>query len=370
MVDLTGQYQPIKDEIDSAIQDVINSAAFINGPVVREFSSNLQNYLGVKHVVPCANGTDALQVVLMSAGLKPGDEVISPAFTFIATIEVISLLGLKPVIVDVDPGTFNLSPEAIEKAITPKTKAIIPVHLFGQCADMDGIMEIAEKYNLFVLEDACQAIGAKYNSADIINKSAGTIGNAGCTSFFPSKNLGAYGDGGAIFTNDTKLADMFSSVVNHGMKIRYYHDIIGVNSRLDSIQAAILNVKLKYLDHYILARQKVAAFYDKSFSGNPFLSIPEHFSKSTHVFHQYTLKTNPEKRDSLIKHLAAKQIPAMIYYPVPLHLQKAFGYLGYQKGDFPVSENLSGSVFSLPMHTELEDEQLNFIVSAVNEFFD
>lgn len=369
MVDLAGQYQHIKNEIDSAIQEVINSSVFINGPVVTEFRSNLEKYLDVRHVIPCANGTDALQVALMSAGLKPGDEVISPAFTFISTIEVIALLGLKPVIVDVEPGTFNISPESVLKAISPKTKAIIPVHLFGQCADMESIMEIAEKYELFVLEDACQAIGAKYHFNEKSIKSAGTVGHAGCTSFFPSKNLGCYGDGGAIFTNDDQLASTLSSIVNHGMKTRYYHELVGVNSRLDSIQAAVLNVKLKYLDEYISARQKAAEFYDSAFIGSNDLKLPERYSRSTHVFHQYTLVTDPGKREKLLEYLRSSDIPVMIYYPVPLHLQKAFKYLGYREGDFPVSEQLSKSVFSLPMHTELDEDQLQYITSAVLDYF-
>jgi len=368
MVDLKAQYENIKPEIDTAIQDVINSTAFINGPVVKEFQAALENYLGVKHVIPCANGTDALQISMMALGLKPGDEVIAPSFTFIATAEVIALLGLTPVLVDVEPDTFNISPMAIEKAITSRTKAIVPVHLFGQTADMDAIMSIAEKHNLFVIEDACQSIGADYlNIAGEWNKS-GTVGHVGCTSFFPSKNLGCYGDGGAIFTNDDELAIKLRSIVNHGMTVRYYHDHIGVNSRLDSIQAAVLKVKLQHLDTYARARQQVAAAYTKAFKDQPELIVPEHYSRSTHVFHQYTLQVKGIDRKALIEYLASKDIPAMIYYPVPIHLQKAYLDPRYKPGDFPVTEQLSDTVFSLPMHTEMDQEQLKYIISAVLEF--
>lgn len=368
MVDLKSQYEKIKPEIDAAIQQVIDSTAFINGPSVKEFQADLEKYLGVKHVIPCANGTDALQISMMALGLKPGDEVIAPSFTFIATAEVIALLGLTPVLVDVDPDTFNVDPEAIKRAITPKTKAIVPVHLFGQCADMEAIMQIAEKNSLYVIEDSAQAIGAEYWLTNGEVKKAGTIGNVGCTSFFPSKNLGCYGDGGAIFTNDDNLAMKLHSVVNHGMTVRYYHDDIGVNSRLDSIQAAILKVKLKYLDEYAAARRKVADAYDKAFSGNPKLKIPSRYSKSTHVFHQYTLIISGLDRSELQKHLATRNIPAMIYYPVPIHLQKAYLDDRYKPGDFPVTEALSHAVISLPMHTELDEEQINFITSSVLEF--
>lgn len=370
MVDLKTQYENIKSEIDTAINDVISSTAFINGPAVKEFQAALENYLDVKHVIPCANGTDALQISMMALGLKPGDEVIAPSFTFIATAEVIAILGLTPVLVDVDPDTFNISPEAIEKAITPRTKAIVPVHLFGQTADMDAIMEIAVKHNLYVIEDACQSIGADYlNSAGEWKKS-GTIGHIGCTSFFPSKNLGCFGDGGAIFTNDDVLAAKIRSIVNHGMTVRYYHDDIGVNSRLDSIQAAVLKVKLQYLDKYARARQQVAAAYDKAFKGHPELIVPARFTSSTHVFHQYTLQANGIDRNKLQEFLAAKDIPAMIYYPVPIHLQKAYLDPRYKAGDFPVTEQLSHTVISLPMHTEMDQEQLNFITSSVLEFLD
>jgi UDP-2-acetamido-2-deoxy-ribo-hexuluronate aminotransferase len=368
MVDLKSQYQKIKPEIDAAIHQVIDSTAFISGPVVKEFQDDLEKYLNVKHVIPCANGTDALQVAMMALGLKPGDEVIAPSFTFIATAEVIALLGLTPVLVDVDPDTFNIDPLAIRKAITPKTRAIVPVHLFGQCADMDAIMKIAAENNLFVIEDVAQAIGADFTTDNGTLKKAGTIGHVSCTSFFPSKNLGCYGDGGAIFTNDDDLAIKLRSVVNHGMKVRYYHDDIGVNSRLDSIQAAVLKVKLQYLDNYATARQKAADAYDAAFAGNAKLITPSRFAKSSHVFHQYTLVTKDIDRGKLQEYLASKNIPAMIYYPVPIHLQKAYLDARYKPGDFPVTEALSKSVISLPMHTELDDEQINFITSSVLEF--
>jgi len=368
MVDLKGQYEKIKPEIDQAISDVINSTAFINGPAVKTFQEDLEAYLGVKHVIPCANGTDALQVAMMALGIKPGDEVITTNFTFIATAEVIALLGFTPVVVDVDPGTFNIDPESVRKAITPKTKAIVPVHLFGQCADMDAMLEIAREFNLFVIEDTCQAIGADYIFADGTRKKAGTIGHVGCTSFFPSKNLGCYGDGGAIFTNDDELAKQLRVVVNHGMTVRYYHDYIGVNSRLDSIQAAILKVKLARLDEYAEARNRAAAFYDKAFANNPKLKTPERFAKSTHVFHQYTLVTEGIDRNALQEFLSKKDVPAMIYYPVPLHMQKAYLDPRYREGDFPVTEHLCRTVISLPMHTELDEEQLAHITSSVLEF--
>jgi dTDP-4-amino-4,6-dideoxygalactose transaminase len=368
MVDLRGQYLHIKPEIDKGIQEVIDSCAFINGPAVKNFQEGLEKYLDIKHVIPCANGTDALQVSMMALGLQPGDEVITASFTFIATAEVIALLKLTPVLVDVDPGTFNIDLKSIEKAITPKTKAIVPVHLFGQCAPMEEIIALAKKHNLFVIEDNCQAIGSDYIFNDGSRKKSGTIGHIGCTSFFPSKNLGCYGDGGAIFTNDDELAKQLRVVVNHGMVVRYYHDVIGVNSRLDSIQAAILHVKLGHLDEYAAKRRATADFYDKAFANNPRLTTPVRYAKSTHVFHQYTLVTRDMDRKGLIDHLTAKEIPAMIYYPVPLHLQKAYLDPRYKPGDFPVTEALSESVFSLPMHTELDDEQLNHIVTSVLEF--
>ncbi|MDP4290408.1 MAG: DegT/DnrJ/EryC1/StrS family aminotransferase [Bacteroidota bacterium] len=368
MVDLKSQYENIKGEIDTAIHEVIDSTAFINGPAVQQFQKDLEAFLGVKHVIPCGNGTDALQVSMMALGLKPGDEVITTSFTFIASAEVIALLGYTPVVVDVDPETFNIAPKAIERAITPKTKAVVPVHLFGQCADMDAIMDLAKKHNLFVIEDACQAIGAEYIFKDGTTKKAGTIGNTGCTSFFPSKNLGCYGDGGAIFTNDDDLAKQLRVVVNHGMTVRYYHDFIGVNSRLDSIQAAILKVKLKYLNEYAAKRNQAAAYYDKAFANNPKLKTPVRFKNSTHVFHQYTLVLNGVDRAGLIAHLNSKNIPAMIYYPVPLHMQKAYLDPRYKEGDFPVTEHLCKNVVSLPMHTELDQEQLELITSSVLEF--
>lgn len=368
MVDLTAQYQKIKPEIDSAIQRVIDSAAFINGPAVKEFQCELENFLGVKHVIPCANGTDALQISMMALGLKPGDEVIAPSFTFIATAEVIALLGLTPVLVDVDPDTFNIDPEALRRAINHKTKAIVPVHLFGQCADMDAIMQIAGEHHLFVIEDVAQAIGADFRSNNGSIRKAGTIGHTGCTSFFPSKNLGCYGDGGAIFTNDDTLAEKLRSIVNHGMRVRYYHDDVGVNSRLDSIQAAVLKVKLPHLDSYAAARRKAADAYDAAFAGNPKIKIPARYSKSSHVFHQYTLVIRDIDRGKLQEHLASKNIPAMIYYPVPIHLQKAYIDPRYKPGDFPVTEALCKTVISLPMHTELDEEQLNYITSSVLEY--
>jgi dTDP-4-amino-4,6-dideoxygalactose transaminase len=368
MVDLKGQYNRIKHEIDNAIQEVINSTAFINGPAVKNFQTDLESYLQVKHVIPCANGTDALQVAMMGLGLEMGDEVITTSFTFVATVEVIKLLKLTPVLVDVDYNTFNISPEAIERAITPRTKAIVPVHLFGQCADMESIMAIAKKYNLYVIEDTCQAIGANYTFKDGRKLKAGTIGNIGCTSFFPSKNLGCYGDGGAIFTNDDELAKNIRYIVNHGMTVRYYHDTIGVNSRLDSIQAAILKVKLKYLDEYNIARNKAADYYDRAFGNNSKLVIPGRFSQSNHVFHQYTLKLNGFDRSKFIEFLAERGIPAMIYYPVPMHLQKAYKDIRYKEGDFPVTEKLCNTVVSLPMHTELTNEQLEYITSNVLDF--
>jgi UDP-2-acetamido-2-deoxy-ribo-hexuluronate aminotransferase len=368
MVDLRSQYLNIKTEIDNGIQDVIDSCAFINGPAVNAFQKELELYLGVKHVIPCANGTDALQVSMMALGLQPGDEVITTSFTFIATAEVIALLRLTPVLVDVDPDTFNIDPKAIERAITPKTRAVVPVHLFGQTAPMEEIMDIAKKHNLFVIEDNCQAIGSDYFFSDGSSKKAGAIGNIGCTSFFPSKNLGCYGDGGALFTNDDDLAKQMRVVVNHGMTVRYYHDYIGVNSRLDSIQAAILKVKLARLDEYASKRRAAADFYDEAFQNQPQLKIPCRYTRSSHVFHQYTMVTQHIDRKALIDHLASKEIPAMIYYPVPLHMQKAYLDPRYKPGDFPVTETLCKTVISLPMHTELDREQLTYITQTVLEF--
>ncbi len=368
MVDLVGQYYKIKDEVDAAIQDVIASAAFINGPAVKAFQSDLEHYLNIKHVIPCGNGTDALQVALMALGLQPGDEVITTTFTFIATAEVIALLKLRPVLVDVCPNTFNIDPHAIEKAITSKTKAIIPVHLFGQCADMDRIMAIADTHNLFVIEDAAQALGATWYAKNGTAKKAGTIGHIGCTSFFPSKNLGCYGDGGAVFTNDDTLAEQLRMIVNHGMKTRYYHDIVGVNSRLDSIQAAILQIKLKYLDTYADARKQAANYYNTAFEGCDKLSTPITADFTDHVFHQYTLVTHQIDREALASYLKGNGIASAIYYPVPLHLQKAYLDPRYKDGDFPIAENLSETVFSLPIHTETDEATLQYISQTVLSF--
>ncbi|MBL0342173.1 MAG: DegT/DnrJ/EryC1/StrS family aminotransferase [Bacteroidetes bacterium] len=368
MVDLIGQYEKIKPEIDKAILDVLASAAFINGPEVKSFQAELEKYLGVKHVIPCANGTDALQIAMMALGLQPGDEVITASFTYVATAEVIALLKLKPVLVDVIPGTFTIDPVAFEKAITSKTKAVVPVHLFCQCAQMDKIMDIAKQHNLFVIEDAAQAIGADYVMPNGASVKAGTIGTIGSTSFFPSKNLGCYGDGGAIFTNDDDLAKKMRMIANHGQSVQYYHDEIGVNSRLDSIQAAILRIKLRHLDAYAAARNSVASYYDKAFANHPKVTIPARETNSTHVFHQYTLVLNGCDRVAMREFLAAKGIPSMIYYPVPLHFQKAYTDPRYKAGDFPVTEHLCANVISLPIHTEMTPADLEFIVSGVLEF--
>jgi len=362
MVDLHSQYLKIKEEIDEGIFSVIETSSFVKGGKVVDFQRNLENYLGVKHVIPVANGTDALQIALMSLDLKPGDEVITPTFTFIATVEVVALLNLTPVFVDVDYDTFCIDLQSVERAITPKTKVIIPVHLFGQNADMEGILALAKKYNLYVVEDACQSMGSEYIFKNGKKQHSGTIGDIGCTSFFPSKNLGCYGDGGAVFTNNDELAEKIAMIANHGMKVRYYHDIIGVNSRLDSIQAAVLDAKLPHLNNYVKARQKAADFYNKAFSNNKNIVLPVTSSYTTHSFHQYTLKLIDVNREKLISHLNEKGIPAMVYYPVPLHLQKAYKDKRYGEGDFPVAEKLSASVVSLPMHTELDEEQLNYIV--------
>ncbi len=370
MVDLTGQYEKIKPEVDQALGRVIASAAFINGPEVKAFQSELEYYLGGIHVIPCANGTDALQVAMMALGLQPGDEVITADFTYAATAEVIALLKLTPVLVDVNPGTFTISPGAIEKAITPNTKAIVPVHLFGQCADMEEIMNIARRHNLYVIEDTAQAIGADYIFAGGQRQKAGTIGTIGCTSFFPSKNLGCFGDGGALFTRDAGLAGKIKMICNHGQAVQYYHDEIGVNSRLDSLQAAVLRVKLKHLDEYAGARNRAADCYDKAFSGHPeIIKIPVRNPQSTHVFHQYTLQIQDNRRDGLRDYLKSMEIPSMIYYPVPLHLQKAYQNKRYKQGDFPVTENLCSSVLSLPMHTELDGNTLEYITSSVLKYF-
>ncbi len=369
MVDLKRQYDKIQGEVDAAVLDVIKSTKYINGPEVKAFQQDLESYLGVKHVIPCANGTDALQVAMMALDLKPGDEVITTSFTFVATVEVISLLGLTPVLVDVDPNTFNIDPDAFRKAVTPKTKAVVPVHLFGQSAHMEPIMDIAEAHGLAVIEDNAQAIGADYIFANGTRQKTGTIGHIGCTSFFPSKNLGCYGDGGAVFTNDDELAKKLRVIVNHGMEVRYYHDEVGVNSRLDSIQAAILRIKLRRLDEYADARRKAAAYYDKAFGDHPGLTIPFRADHSSHVFHQYTLKTSGIDRFALQEYLMANEVPAMVYYPVPMHLQKAYHDPRYSKGDFPITEDLSERVISLPMHTELDEEQLAYITDKVLSFF-
>ncbi|MCK5781427.1 MAG: DegT/DnrJ/EryC1/StrS family aminotransferase [Flavobacteriales bacterium] len=368
MVDLGNQYQHIQEEIDTAVLNVIRSTAYINGPEVKKFQESLQEYLGVKHVIPCANGTDALQVSLMALGLKSGDEVISVDFTFAATVEVIGLLNLTPVLVDVDENTFNIDIDALKAAITPKTKAIIPVHLFGQVANMEEVMKVAKEHNLPVVEDTAQAIGAEYTFADGSVKKAGTIGDLGTTSFFPSKNLGGYGDGGAVFTNDDELAHKLRGIVNHGMYRRYYHDEVGVNSRLDSIQAAILNVKLAHLDEYNAARLKAANYYSEAFKNCEKIETPFIAENSTHVFHQYTLKIKGTDRNALAEHMMSKDIPAMIYYPVPLHLQEAYKDERYKEEDFKITNKLIDQVMSLPMHTELDEEQLEFITSSLLEF--
>ncbi len=366
MVDLKSQYDKIKDQINQSIQEVLDQTSYINGPQVHEFQKNLEEYLGVKHVIPCANGTDALQIAMMGLGLKPGDEVITADFTFAATVEVIALLQLTPVLVDVDLHNMNISIEAIKKAITPKTKAIVPVHLFGRAANMEAIMQIANEHNLYVIEDNAQAIGANCKFSDGTKRKAGTIGHVGATSFFPSKNLGCYGDGGAIFTNDDELAHTIRGIVNHGMYIRYYHDVVGVNSRLDSIQAVVLNAKLPLLDSYNQARQNAARKYSKAFENHPNIIAPTICEIcDCHVFHQYTLRIVGKDRDGLMKHLQELGIPCAIYYPIPLHLQKAYQDERYVDADFPNTNLLCKEVISLPMHTELDDEQITFITQSV-----
>lgn len=369
MVDLKKQYLQIKPEIDAAVQGVLDSCAFINGKPVQDFAGHLSQYLGVKHVIPCANGTDALQIALMALGLQPGDEVITPSFTYIATTEVIALLKLKPVFVEVDQQTFCIAPDAIEKAITPRTKAIVPVHLYGQAANMEAIMNLAKKHNLYVVEDNAQAIGSDFTFSNGEKKKTGTIGTIGCTSFFPSKNLGCYGDGGAIFTNDDHLAAQLKMIANHGQRVKYYHDVVGCNSRLDTIQAAILDIKLKKLDDYIGARQKVADFYNKAFAGHPNITTPFTAGYTTHVFHQYTLILNDADRDALHNFLAAAGVPSMIYYPVPAHRQKMFDSFEGDTYQLPVTDWLTERVISLPIHTEMEAEQLTLITTKVLEFF-
>ena len=368
MVDTKTQYLAIKDQVDAGIHQVLDSAAYINGKAVHDFSKNLSAYLNVKHTIPCANGTDALQIAMMALDLQPGDEVITPSFTYIATTEVIALLRLTPVFVEVDKTTFCVDTDAIKKAITPKTKAIVPVHLYGQAANMEEIMAIAKEHDLFVLEDNAQAIGCDYTFSDGTKKKTGTIGTIGTTSFYPSKNLGAFGDGGAMFTNDDALAEKLKMIANHGQKERYYHDVVGCNSRLDSIQAAILDVKLNYLDEYIAARQKAAKYYNKAFAGNDKISIPATADFTNHVYHQYTLVLNGADRDELNKYLAEQNIPSMIYYPVPAHRQKMFDAFGGSNFHLPVTDWLTERVISLPMHTELDEEQMQYITQHVLRF--
>lgn len=369
MVDVKSQYLKIKAEVQTAIEEVINSTAFINGPKVKAFTAHLSSYLDQAQVIPCANGTDALQIAMMALDLKPGDEVIVPAFTYVATAEVIGLLGLTPVMVDVDAETFNCTAELIAKAITPKTKAIVPVHLFGQSADMDPIVQLAQKNGIYIIEDNAQALGAVYYG-EKGNQKTGTIGHVGCTSFYPSKNLGAFGDGGALCTTDQQLAERIYKIANHGQEKRYYHEMIGCNSRLDAIQAAILDVKLKYLDDYAKARNEAAQYYDHHLQHIEGIQIPVRSQKSTHVFHQYTLKVAPGKRDSLQQFLHSKGIPTMIYYPVPLYHQKAFKkYIADPDFKLPVTESLCQMVISLPMHTELNEAALHYITLTIKEFF-
>ena len=369
MVDLKGQYNKIKTEIDHAVISSIASTSFINGPAVKEFQLNLEQYLGVKHVIPCANGTDSLQIAMMALDLKPGDEVICPAFTYVATAEVIGLLGLTPVMVDVDPNTFNLTATAIEKAITSKTKAIVPVHLYGQSCDMEPIMKLAEKYNLYVIEDNAQAIGADYTFSDGSVFKTGTIGHIGSTSFFPSKNLGCYGDGGALMTNDDDLAQKMKMISNHGQEKKYHHKVLGCNSRLDTIQAAILNIKLSYLDEYGASRNKMASYYDEAFYTIEELEVPVRQHNSTHVFHQYTLKVKNGKRNELQKYLSEKGIPSIIYYPLPLYKQEAFQQFVSTDFSLATTEQLCDEVLSLPIHTEMNVEDMNSICTCIQSFF-
>ncbi|MFN5252951.1 MAG: DegT/DnrJ/EryC1/StrS family aminotransferase [Chitinophagaceae bacterium] len=369
MVDTKTQYLAIKEEVDAAIHEVLDSAAYINGKAVKDFAQHLATYLDVQHVIPCANGTDALQIAMMALGLQPGDEVITPSFTYIATTEVVALLNLKPVFVDVDPVTYCMDIESLKKAITPKTKAIVPVHLYGQAAPMEEILAIAKAHNIYVIEDNAQAIGCDYTFSDGTKKKTGIMGHIGATSFYPSKNLGAFGDGGALFTNDAVLANKMSMIANHGQSERYYHDVVGCNSRLDSIQAAILNIKLKHLNKYNAARQEVAAYYSKGFAPIEQIITPAKASYTTHVFHQYTMQLKNVDREKFIAHLSAKDIPCMIYYPVPGHLQKMFGEQNKTTWDLPVTDSLTPCVCSLPIHTEMDQEQLAYIVEGVQSFF-
>jgi len=369
MVDLQSQYAFIRPQVEAGMEEVLSSAQFINGPAVKSFQSNLEAYLGVKHVIPCANGTDALQVAMMGLGLQPGDEVITADFTFAATVEVIALLGLTPVLVDVDPNSFNIDPKAIERAITPKTKAIVPVHLFGQVADMDAIMAIAEKHNLYVIEDNAQGIGATHTDANGNTTKTGGIGHVGSTSFFPSKNLGCYGDGGAIFTNDDDLAHTLRGIVNHGMYERYHHDVVGVNSRLDSLQAVVLNEKLKLLDYYNERRKWAAIRYSQLLSDHDHIITPKVIGNcDSHVFHQYTLRLIDSDRDGLVQHLQNQGIPCGVYYPIPLHAQKAYRTDKYDEANFAVTNQLVKEVISLPMHSELDEEQIETVCQAVLDF--
>lgn len=368
MVDLKGQYRKIKPELDAAIANVLDTTAFINGPDVKNFAAELSKYLDVKHVIPCANGTDALQIAMMALDLQPGDEVITPSFTYAATCEVIALLKLTPVFVDTDPDSFGFDLNEVEKAISSKTKAIVPVHLYGQCADMEPLLKLAAKHNLYVIEDVAQALGADYKFSDGTVKKAGTMGTIGTTSFFPSKNLGCYGDGGAIFTNDDHLGTVLRQIANHGQTRLYYHDLVGVNSRLDTLQAAVLLCKLPHLDGYAAARNKAADYYDKAFASNAKIKTPFRAPYSNHVFHQYTITLTDTDRDALGKYLDEKGVPNKVYYPVPQHLQKAYNLKGYKEGDLPIAEDLSRRVISLPMHTELTDEQLKYITDTVLEF--
>jgi dTDP-4-amino-4,6-dideoxygalactose transaminase len=378
MVDLNGQYAQIKNVVNDSIQEVLETTAFVNGPQVHEFQKNLEDYLGVKHVIPCANGTDALQIAMMGLGLKPGDEVITADFTFAATVEVIALLNLTPVLVDVNSDDFNINIEAVKKAITPKTKAIVPVHLFGQCSEMEALMALAKEHNLYIIEDNAQGIGAKYTNSKGEKAMSGTIGHVASTSFFPSKNLGCYGDGGAIFTNDDELAHILRGIVNHGMYERYHHDVVGVNSRLDSIQAAVLNAKLPHLDTYNNARKKAARAYNKAFLNHPNIITPKTVNGcegicetcDCHVFHQYTLKIVNADRDALVQHLNSNGIPCGVYYPIPLHKQKAYADSRYNEANFKVTNQLVKEVISLPMHTELDSEQIDFITKTVIDFID
>ncbi len=368
MVDLHSQYLRLKEEIDAAIQEVIDTSAFINGPAVRTFAAHLAEYTGAAHVIPCGNGTDALQAALASLHLAPGDEVIVPDFTFIATVETVALLGLTPVVADVDPDTFLLQPAAVEQLITPRTRAVIPVHLFGQTVDMEPLMQLAEKHGLYVIEDAAQALGTRYTFSDGTEKMAGTIGHIGCTSFFPSKNLGAFGDGGAIFTDDEERALFLRSYVNHGTQKKYYHERVGINSRLDTLQAAILDVKLQHLDDFIAARQAVAARYDEGLESIPFLQTPARAPHTTHSFHQYTLVTRGIDRTRFMEHLREAGIPSMIYYPLPMHRQEAFSRFSFYGKDLPVTQKLCNTVVSLPVHTEMDREQTDYIISRIKTF--